>query len=396
MREGTMLAAANVAVTVAIAGLLVAFVMPEDEPMSTSIVFVEPVSPQPPSPAALPSLPAGTPVAEARLVFAGDVMQHDAQGADDFDASYAKVAPLLRAADLAAANLEFPVLPSKPPGTDAGTVAFNGSPAHLDALARAGFTLLSTSNNHAFDQGMEGVASTLAEIAKRGITPVGTAATRKDLEERMVVRDVNGIRIAFLAYTFTVNTYTDAESRYVDPPADFPAWFANFTEWQDEYRERGSAMFRDHVARARRAGADLVVALPHWGEEWNFNATPDQRAAARDLVDAGFDLVVGGHGHVIATPEIVDGKLVAYSLGNFACDFSDWRTRTGALLEVTVRKFATGPAVVSGFAFQPLLVRREGHVVEPLVAAASDEDASRAGGLAAQVFGDGLAAVAGR
>lgn len=395
MREAGALAAAKLATALAIAATIAAIALPDSEPMSTPIMFVDAVDPSPPSPHDLPAMDAAAPPAtEARLVFAGDVMQHASQAGDDFDASYIKVAPLLKSADLAVANLEFPVLAARPPGPAPDSVAFNGSPAHLDALARAGFTVLSTSNNHAFDQGMEGIESTLDEIARRGLAAVGTAHTRERLERDLLVRDLHGIRVALLAYTFNVNTYGGDDARYVDPPADLPIFFANFREWDAEYRKRGAAMFRDHVARARLAGADLVVALPHWGDEWNFNATADQRAAARDLVEAGFDLVVGGHGHVLAAPELVAGRLVAYSLGNFVCDFSDWRARTGALLAVTVRKDASGRTTVANFAFQPLLVRREGHVVEPLTAAAVDDDGRRARELASKLFGEGLAAAA--
>jgi poly-gamma-glutamate capsule biosynthesis protein CapA/YwtB (metallophosphatase superfamily) len=391
VHERSWIAAGNAAVAVAVTAVLAAFALTDEGPRSTPIVFVEAIDPDPPSPADLPPPADDESVAEARLVFAGDLMQHAAQADDDFDASYSRVAPLLRAADLAAGNLEFPVLPSRPPGPEAGTVAFNGSPANLDAIARAGFTLLSTSNNHAFDQGMEGVVSTLDEIEARGMVAVGTARTRRELEREMPLVDVRGIRVAFVAYTFTINTYGGDDGRHVDPLADFPAWSANFAEWEDEYRERGAAMFRDHVARARGAGADFVVALPHWGEEWNFNATPDQRAAARDLTGAGFDLVVGGHGHVIAAPELVGGRLVAYSLGNFVCDFPDWRTRTGALLEVTLRKDSGGRTRLKDFAFRPLLVRRQGHVVEPLDGSADDDEAQRAWELSSKLFGKGLA-----
>lgn len=393
MAERSLLGAANLAAALAIAALLFAFALP-DEPMSTKVVFAGPHDGEAPTAAGLDRPPLGTPVAEARLLLAGDIMQHASQAADDFDATYAKVAPLLQQADLVAANLEFPVVGSRPPGPEPGSVAFNGTPAHLDALARAGFTLLSTSNNHAFDQGMEGVTATLDEIRARKMTAVGTARTREELERGPVIVDVRGIRIAFLAYTFTLNTYADEQARFTDPPADFPAWQLNFAEWTGEYRQRGAALLREHVALARAAGADLVVALPHWGDEWNFNATEDQKAAARDMVDAGFDLVAGSHAHVVARPELVPGphgnRLVAYGLGNLVSDFPDVRTRTGAMLAVSAKKDAAGRAAFTHFAVVPVLMRREGHVVEPLDGRAADDDARAAWELSTAVFGKAL------
>lgn len=390
MAERRLLGAGNLVVAVAIAGLLALFALPDPEPMSTKIVFVDPLPSTPPTAADLAPPLAQPAVAEARLLMAGDLMQHASQASDDFDASYAQVAPLLREADLTVANLEFPVLASRPAGPEPGSVEFNGTPAHLDALAKAGFRLLSTSNNHAFDQGMEGVTATIDEIRRRGMTVVGTAPTLAELDQRPVLVDVNGIRLAFFAYTFTLNTYADDHARFTDPPAGFPAFVLNFAEWDAEYRERGAALLREHVARARAAGADLVVALPHWGDEWNFNATEDQKAAARDMVDAGFDLVAGSHAHVMAAPEIVGGRLVAYGLGNFVSGFSDWRIRTGAMLAVTVKKDADGHAAVTHFAFVPVLTRPEGHVVEPLDGRAKDEDALRAWELSTKLFGKAL------
>lgn len=390
MTERSSLGAANLVVAVAITGLLAVFAVPDTEPMSTQIVFVEPAVGAAPTSADLEPPPMGPPLVEARLLLAGDIMQHASQALDDFDATYAKVAPLLQQGDVVVANLEFPVVASTPAGPEPGSVAFNGTPAHLDALTKAGFTLLSTSNNHAFDQGMEGVAATLDEIRSRRMTPVGTAETRAELDERPVIINVRGLRIAFFAYTFTLNTYADEQGSFPDPPADFPAYILNFAEWTDEYRQRGVALLCEHVSRARAAGADLVVALPHWGDEWNFNATEDQKAVARDMVDAGFDLVAGSHAHVVAAPDIVRGHLVAYGLGNFVSDFSDVRTRTGAVLAVTAKKDAAGHTAITHFAFVPLLTRRKGHVVEPLDGRSADEDARAAWELSSKVFGKAL------
>jgi len=374
MPERSWLGFGNLLVALAITATVYALLPGDSSPASTEVVFVDAPAVTPPSASDLGGPAADAAATRVHLLFAGDIMQHAGQAADDFDATYIKVAPLLRAADLAIGNLEFPVFPAKPVGPGANSVQFNGSTAHLDALARAGFRLLSTSNNHAFDQGLEGMLTTIDEVTKRGIGVVGTAATLSELQRNIAIREVRGIRIGFIAYTGILNTYLGDDERFLDPPRDLPLLFANFAEWDSEYRERGVRMFREHVARARSAGADLVVALPHWGEEWNFGATDDQRRAAHDLVDAGFDLVVGGHGHVINSPEVYRGKLIAYALGNFVCDFAEWQARTGALLDVVIVKDASGPVRVADFSFRPLLIRRDGHVVEPLDAASAGAD----------------------
>ena len=111
-----------------------------------------------------------------------------------------EVSRLLDGADLAAANLEFPVDVTRPVGTTVGSVQFNGSPAHAAAVARAGFAVLSTANNHCFDQGPTGLVRTQACSAGLGVTAVGNLAGAAN--DRPVVVERNGLRIGFFAYTF--------------------------------------------------------------------------------------------------------------------------------------------------------------------------------------------------
>src|SRR6185369_11508812 len=329
--------AVNLVITAAIAATIAALLPDDSRPPSSPVVFVEAANVTPASPSDLaartqPVTPAASPApqgaskdpAEARITFAGDIMEHAPQPGGSFDESYARIAPILHGSDLAVGNLEFPVLEGRAVGPENDTVRFNGSPAHLDALKAAGFGLLSTANNHAFDQGVDGMRSTIDELERRQLRYVGTARTKGDLARQLVVVDVHGIRVAFFAYTGLLNTYLKDDLQFEDPPADLPLAFANFSEWDGEYREIADAMFRADAQRARSAGADFVVALTHWGEEWTFAPTGDQRDAAHDLLGAGFDLVVGGHGHVLNAPEVHDGKLIVYSLGNLFCDFAEW------------------------------------------------------------------------
>ncbi len=382
MAERTVIdGAINLVLTAAIAATIAALLPDDSRPPSSPVVFVDAANVTPASPAELAAPASSAGSVEARITFAGDIMEHAPQPGGSFDESYARIAPILHKSDLAVGNLEFPVLESRAVGPDNGTVRFNGSPAHLDALKKAGFGLLSTANNHAFDQGIDGIRSTIDELERRQLRYVGTARTRDDLRRQLVVIDVHGIRVAFFAYTGLLNTYLKDDLQFEDPPSDLSLAFADFSEWDREYREIADAMFRADAERARRAGADFVVALTHWGEEWTFAPTGDQREAARDLLGAGFDLVVGGHGHVLNAPEIHDGKLIVYSLGNLFCDFAEWQARTGALLDVVVRRDADGRTRLVDFRMHPLLVRREGHVIEPL-----DQSAETATGEAAEAW----------
>jgi poly-gamma-glutamate synthesis protein (capsule biosynthesis protein) len=329
------------------------------EPASTPIRLVDGPRFRPASVLELPPLARDT-AASVRLLFAGDIMQHRRQAGDDFATTYAEIAPLVRRADLAVANLEFPVDTLRPVGPSPGSTTFNGSPRHVEAIAAAGFDLLQTANNHAYDQGAEGVANTWRLLRSRGLEPVGTAPTRAQLDSAPVVmRSVGGIRLGFVAYSMPPNRYPDGHGHLAWPPRDMPLFTLAFGEWEAEYRNAGLELFKRHVQMARGMGAELVVALVHWGEEWQMQPSEDQRRAARDLVDAGFDLVVGGHSHVLNPAEVYRGRLIAYSLGDLVADFRPYQTRTGALLEVQVVRGRRGPPQVGAFTWYPTIAARD-------------------------------------
>lgn len=373
-RTGWPLRGTAVGLFLGVAGLWTLALAPQP-PASSPIHLVADFMPVPATPEALEPTGAGAPVV-ARLLFAGDIMQHRAQGGDDFHRSYARVAPLIGRADLAIGNLEFPVDTTAPVGPPPGSTRFNGSPAHLDALRDAGFDLLGTANNHVWDQGSSGVVGTVAQLERRGLVPLGTARTREELDRTPIVAQVPGAKVAFRAYTMLPNVQSDSAGNPLWPPADLPVFVLDFAQWRDEYRAQGLALFREHVAQARAAGADLVVAFVHWGKEWYLRPTEDQRSAAHDLIDAGFDLVVGAHSHVINGPEVYRGRLIAYSLGNLVSDFRTLETRTGALLAVDLARRPDGKGVaVSGFRYLPVVVHPEqGHQVVPAVPGSAGVD----------------------
>jgi poly-gamma-glutamate capsule biosynthesis protein CapA/YwtB (metallophosphatase superfamily) len=334
------------------------------EPASTPIRLIDGPRPGPASVLELAPAPPDT-VASAVLVFAGDIMQHRRQADDDFTASYAAVAPLVSGADLAVANLEFPVDTTRPVGPPPGTTNFNGSPRHVEAIAAAGFDLLQTANNHLYDQGANGVANTWRLLRSRGLEPVGTAPTQAELERSpIVIREIRGMRVGFVAYTFPPNRYPGPRGAPEWPPRDAPVFQLAFGDWEGEYRAAGLDLFQRHVSLARSRRVDFLVALVHWGDEWHREPSSDQRLAAHDLVDAGFDLVVGGHSHVVNGAEVYRGRLIAYSLGDLNADFAPVETRAGALLEVRVVQGRGSPPAVTGFAWHPTLIQRKGHRVE--------------------------------
>lgn len=239
------------------------------------------------------------------LVAVGDILMHqDVKRAAEMDpaglpALWADLVPLFQGADLAFGNLETPVAPRT--GRPGVPFQFNAPEALPAALRASGFTVLSTANNHAFDQGAKGVRETLDRLHAEQLVTIGSGEDRPRAEALQIVQR-RGLRVAFLGFTDVFNL--DLNRRATEPwvrPLDLePALEA---------------------VREARGRADLVVVSLHWGNEYQHQPTKRQRDVARALVEAGCDVVLGHHPHVLQPVELLEthGRkaLVAYSLGNF-------------------------------------------------------------------------------
>lgn len=257
----------------------------------------------------------GEPVAaDKRLVeviLAGDVMP--ARGVADVAAPLAAVAPWLRAADLAFGNLECVIAEN---GTArAGPYRLRAPARAAGYLAAAGFDVLGLANNHALDYGPEALEETVARLKGAGVATVGAGAGA-DAAAQPLIREVGRVRLAFLAF----NAVPDPD----DAPTSVGAEGWTRAGW-DEARAV-------EAVAAARALADAVIVSVHWGYEYELRPGPAQRAMARALADAGADLVVGHHPHVVQGTEVRGETFVAYSLGNFLFDQQRGDTRHGLAL----------------------------------------------------------------
>lgn len=269
------------------------------------------------------SLPAPRPIDAAdtlTLRFIGDVMMHRPQLKHDYTAFFRHVAAPMRSADIAVVNMEFPL--AGPPYT--GYPSFSAPDAYAwTVCADLSLDVALLSNNHILDKGRSGVERTLA-VYDAVCDSLGTLRTgvSRDAAEDAALHPAlirrKGISVAFVNFTYGNN---------VGPqPFDRPR-IAVMEE------EEVAAL----VARARGRGADFVIALPHWGNDYGEEVTPAQRAMAKKLAEWGADAVIGTNPHELQEMEIIDNTdgsttLVAYSLGNFSYPAEKGEQLLGGLL----------------------------------------------------------------
>ncbi len=232
----------------------------------------------------------------------------------NFDYLYEPFKEEIMAADFAAFNAET-VLVDKESAVS-GYPQF-GSPLEVGkALAAAGFDVASCANNHALDKGIYGIDVTSSFYKDNGITCVGIQGSSERQYRPYEVVTRNGIRIALLSYTYGTNGI-DVSDKYPYAVHYLPDGISE----QDFFSEDRLA---DDIKTARNA-ADFVVVFAHWGDEYETEVSDNQRHLADIMAQAGADVIIGSHPHVVQETEVIDrgdgGKtLVYYSLGNFVAD----------------------------------------------------------------------------
>jgi poly-gamma-glutamate synthesis protein (capsule biosynthesis protein) len=246
----------------------------------------------------------------------------------------AEVASILASADLAFVNLECPLAASGLAVQK--TFSFRAAPSSVATLIAGGIDVVSLANNHTLDVGREGLEETIRVLDGAGVAHVGAGADRRLAEGPLVLKR-GGITLAFLAFS-------DLVVEGILPRSD-----------------RTTIAFADDEAlgaavRHARGSADLVIVSLHAGVEYEPRPSERQRRLIDIAVEAGADLVLGHHPHVLQGLAFVSrpGRrpaLVAYSLGNFVFDPRRAEARESAILNVTL-----GPGGVTAAHLVPVLL----------------------------------------
>jgi poly-gamma-glutamate synthesis protein (capsule biosynthesis protein) len=221
------------------------------------------------------------------------------------DFPLAPLRELFSQSDLVVANLEGPITENttKSEGSEIGSrenYFFTFDPSVAQTLKDAGVGMVNLGNNHILNFGKDGVVQTKKYLEASG---VGYFGAPTDMENRYWVRDVNGMRIAFV----------------------------NYNQFVSDGKEKALS----DIAQAKTK-SDFIVLYTHWGKEY-VPALPVIKDVAHAFIDAGADLIIGSHPHVVQEHEIYHGKTIYYSLGNLVFDqYDSEETRNGLLARATI------------------------------------------------------------
>lgn len=300
---------------------------------------LEPDDARPQSPSASASSSAeasATPVSEegrVSLFLTGDTVLHEsvytdaanADGTYDFGKQLDEVAAIAEPYDLQYYNQET-VLGGTALGLS-GYPTFNSPQEFGTYMVSRGFNLVSTANNHVLDRGFEGVkASREFWNAQSGVLMAGTSTSQEEYDA-IAHTVVNGVSIAFLSYTFSTNN--------IEP--DY-SWEVNYyINHVDEMLARVTAASQQY---------DCVIVAMHWGTEYSQEANQEQLDLSQRLADAGADIIIGNHPHIIQPFRWINGHTPCfYAMGNLISSQTDTENLIGMIAGLDIVKTDTGVTI---------------------------------------------------
>lgn len=304
----------------------------------------------------------------------GDIMVHESQwlsqqtaeSSYDFSNNFNLISPFIQSSDLAFANFESTINLGKPLSS---FPVFNSPPEVIKNIKDAGFTHLSTANNHSMDTGYSGIKGTLEVIEENGLTALGTYETGE--KETYRIENVKGFRLGVASYT---TGYFSGESVTINNiRSNGLEKNINFISLTDPYL--AFERIKKDLDQMKEASVDAIILLIHWGTEYENTPNMHQRTLARLLVEDGVDLIIGSHPHMLQEMETIVSSsgdhegLVLYSLGNFLSNqrkeiLGMTGTEEGAIARILMTKTESGQVRIKESTILPTWVYRKDLVPE--------------------------------
>ena len=284
----------------------------------------------------------------AHIMLAGDIMCRQEQqqaalekyGGHLYADMFPYLTDVLSEADFVVGNLESTLSESAMYTCDCnrcnGNLNRNSPSSLLDAVRSAGFDMVVTANNHCLDAGVTGIYQTICHLKQYGLIYTGTFFDRDDRRKNpFVMVEIDGIKVAFAAYTYGTNGRGDYLTE------DGKKYLVNL------YRR--SRAEKD-IAAAKKAGAEFVIVYVHWGKEFSHGISEKQLKWAKELADAGADLIAGSHPHVTEPfGHVTDASgrsvPVIWSMGNLISSMSQPERRESVIIDLRLERKKDGVGI---------------------------------------------------
>lgn len=245
----------------------------------------------------------------------------------DFTPCFDFVRPLLKSVDFVAGNLETSISHTAPYRgeilTHEGPYYCNAPIRYLEALAYAGFDMLTTANNQTLDTGVQGLFETIDNINKFGIIQTGTF---KEKMPKYTIVDICGFKVGFTSFATAFN---NMHKNLTEEGRDVLLNAYSFDEALKLYQLMKSN------------GAEYTICFPHWGDEYSPTINKKQKKIAKELASVGYDCIIGSHAHIIQQAISIDGIPIIYSGGNFISHLKDTKANPERAYTVLVHLVLT-------------------------------------------------------
>lgn len=293
-------------------------------------------------------------VQTATIASTGDLLMHakvfgggydQNSGTYNFDHMFDKVKDYYSKYDLMVMNLEV-TLGGSEAGSYKGYPDFNSPDAIIDSIKKAGIDSVLFANNHAYDTGKSGFSRTMRVLKEKGVEFYGTR--QNESTKKYTVKEINGIKIGIACYTYATlsvdgNITLNGHTMAADVSGLVNTFrYDNLSAFYREIREIYSQMKADKV--------DSTVIYVHWGNEYEYSANSYQKNMAQEISNTGFDVIIGGHPHVIQPMTTLTGTsgnktVCLYSMGNSLSnqriaemEDKSGHTEDGLIFSLTFRK----------------------------------------------------------
>ena len=255
---------------------------------------------------------------EIKMIAVGDIMLSRAVEQkmieyDDYKYPFLKTADIIRSGDIVFGNLETSIINGR--AIQNNEMVFRTDLRAVEGLVFAGFNVLSLANNHIMNFGRDGLESTIKILDENNISHIGAGMSEEEIY-KPVIKDIKGTKFAFLGFTYNFDQRKSSDGKIYG--------VANMS----------IAKMEENVKKAKSKN-DIVIVSMHAGTEYKTSSSSFQENFARRAIDAGADLIIGHHPHVVQNVEKYKEGYILYSLGNFVFD-QMWsnETRLGVIAEI--------------------------------------------------------------